>query len=389
MLKKVFFTAIFILVIPLFFIERIKFNREEREIFSSKKSINKYLESTSNISSKRSISQDFEADNSKLLSAEPNYTSQNEQKMSVPYANVNENFINRIVSKIGRGSTKDPPMKSSTQIIDSVSKPSNDGINQINSSEEAERNIQKFCLGFRHKEGEGIGYKNGYTTLEGQYISSFLQQRMSIFLDLRLHYFNNATFAANSGFGLRYLTKDSNVFGLNIYYDSRKIHNHPVFNQIAVGVEWLGIVDCRFNAYIPIQNTEDFSSSCQKNYPGGYRMIQRKYKKAITSVFFEVGSFLEQSKNFSVYGAVSQYYLELCKCNMAFGGKTRLKLTFYNFFGIEFIASYDTFYKTRGQIGIGLHYCWGGKKNDNKLFNNIYHNEIIPLGNCCKYDWNW
>ena len=66
----------------------------------------------------------------------------------------------------------------------------------------------------RHIEGRGVGYTQGYSTLE-----MFLAPPASVdksflpFLDLRGHIFNKGKPAANAGFGLRFI--GNHIFGIN------------------------------------------------------------------------------------------------------------------------------------------------------------------------------
>src|SRR5690348_10439786 len=59
-------------------------------------------------------------------------------------------------------------------------------------------------LGLRHIENKGIGYKTGYTTLEGFLAKDW--DRFVPFIDARGHIFNDGKWAANAGIGFRSLT---------------------------------------------------------------------------------------------------------------------------------------------------------------------------------------
>src|SRR5579872_4722137 len=68
----------------------------------------------------------------------------------------------------------------------------------------------------RHIEKEGIGYKEGYTTLEG--FSALNYDEWIPFVDLRGHVFNNGKFDTNVGLGTRYLM-GCRSYGINAFYD--------------------------------------------------------------------------------------------------------------------------------------------------------------------------
>ena len=100
----------------------------------------------------------------------------------------------------------------------------------------------------RHIDPGGIGYNQGYTTLEGFFPLYNGWDSWVLFLDARAHIFNNGRPACNAGLGTRYLTQ-SRAWGLNAYYDYRKT-NRQHYNQVGAGLESLGRVwDFRFNGY--------------------------------------------------------------------------------------------------------------------------------------------
>jgi hypothetical protein len=71
----------------------------------------------------------------------------------------------------------------------------------------------------RHIEEKGVGYNQGYTTVEGFFsLVEPLNESCIPFMDLRGHVFNNGKMAANGGLGVCYLTS-SRIWGANAYYD--------------------------------------------------------------------------------------------------------------------------------------------------------------------------
>ena len=98
--------------------------------------------------------------------------------------------------------------------------------------------LEHIRLSARYTTPKGIGYKQGYSTLEG-----FFAPRTPFrgtwlpFLDLRGHIFDNGKFAANAGMGLRYLSK-SRIWGINSYYDYRNTSRQH-YNQVSAGLETL------------------------------------------------------------------------------------------------------------------------------------------------------
>ena len=120
----------------------------------------------------------------------------------------------------------------------------------------------------RHIEPNGIGYDQGYTTLEGFFSPPEPWKGVWFpFLDARGHLFNDGKWAANGGLGLRYL-KCSRIWGATAYYDYRDTKHGP-FNQAALGLEALGEVwDFRINGYLP------FGSKVSKAYNTKFSRFQ-------------------------------------------------------------------------------------------------------------------
>ena len=104
-------------------------------------------------------------------------------------------------------------------------------------------------ISISHIEGKGIGYKDGYTSLD--LFFSDLHNNSLPFLNLRGHIFDDGRLASNVGIGYRQLWRDY-VFGGNIYYDYRNTHRLN-YNQISAGFEVLGKRwDFRINGYLPV-----------------------------------------------------------------------------------------------------------------------------------------
>lgn len=110
--------------------------------------------------------------------------------------------------------------------------------------------VQRF--GIAYEAGDGIGFDDGFTTLEFfTPIRGDLVWEM-VFGDARVFMHNDATVGANFGLGYRFYSLEQNrIWGVNAYYDYRQTDDND-FSQLGIGVESLGpIVDFRANAYIP------------------------------------------------------------------------------------------------------------------------------------------
>jgi parallel beta-helix repeat protein len=103
----------------------------------------------------------------------------------------------------------------------------------------------------RHDFGEGVGFRNGFTYLQGFMPIWQRPGRNVAFADVRLINFDDRNlWEWNIGGGYRWLSRcDSFVFGVNAYYDgNRTFHNN--YHQLGIGAEVLGeFLEFRLNTY--------------------------------------------------------------------------------------------------------------------------------------------
>lgn len=216
-------------------------------------------------------------------------------------------------------------------------------------------------VGIRHIESNGIGYNDGYTTLEGFFtydipsVTSWLP-----FLDVRGHIFNDGKVAANLGLGARYLT--SRVWGFSAFYDYRRDHNTN-YNQLSVGLESLGkIWDFRINGYLPLGRTKShFYHTRFHAFTGNQMIISQKRQFALKGFNAELGAHIKKYKNFVLYGAIGPYYFE-AENERSWGGQGRLFLKAFEYVTLQLSGSYDRIFKGVVQGEVGLTYRFGEKK---------------------------
>lgn len=240
-----------------------------------------------------------------------------------------------------------------------------------------------FRIGLRHIEAKGIGYQQGYTTLETFFASTEAWgDTWMPFLDVRGHVFNNATTAVNAGVGIRYL--DSRVWGISGYYDYRRTHVRH-YHQMSLGLESLGQVwDFRFNGYLPFGKTkESFSHSAS----------ERKREYALKSANLETGIHIDRFKQVFLYVAGGPYCLVRGRKG-TWGGELRASIDVLKYVRLQAITSYDPLFKWIAQGEIGLFISLGGRrkiqlKKDRscgveqllrrRAWTPVDRNEIIPV----------
>lgn len=230
-----------------------------------------------------------------------------------------------------------------------------------------------YRIDIRHIDPKGIGYKKGYTTLEGFFtLPHAIRNCWVPFIDVRGHVFNDGRPAANAGIGLRFV--DSRVYGANAYYDYRKT-KHGHYNQASIGFESLGrIWDFRVNGYLPFgdKNSRFFHAEFD-HFSDDHMIISRKQEFALKGVNGEVGIHLDQVDCIPFYLAMGPYYLE-GKGRNVYGGEFRASATFYTYLTLEARTSYDNVFHATYQGLISLNIPFGSRSN-------IWKN---PCRSCCK-----
>ncbi len=250
-----------------------------------------------------------------------------------------------------------------------------------------ENPIPPLQITVKHIEGKGVGYTEGYSTLEGFFAPTHKVTGNWIpFIDARMHVFNNGLPAANAGGGIRYLAK--RAWGLNTYYDFRKT-SHKNYNQVSAGLESLGeIWDFRINGYLPILGKQSSIFDIRFDHFSGHSMIlSRKKEFALKSIEGEVATHALKIRNTSAYLAAGPYYLT-GSGETSWGGKARLAFDFFSHFTAEAITSYDTLFRGICQGRVSLNIPLGpkrpipsSKKERKKLeyaHQRVARNEIIP-----------
>jgi len=221
-------------------------------------------------------------------------------------------------------------------------------------------NEKKTCrAGIRHIESGGIGYEDGYTTLEGFFSPDPNLWAVMPFLDARAHVSDNGKWAANAGIGLRTIW-ENRAYGINGYYDYRstqRMHS----NQFGLGLETLGtLFDFRINGYFPLGKKVSQSwDPAFGAFSGNQMLVSQKHQFAMTGVDAEFGFHLGKWKHFDFYTAAGPYYFRGDLGSNVWGGKARVAGMYKEFVGLELSNSYDTTFHNRLQGQISLSFSFG------------------------------
>lgn len=215
----------------------------------------------------------------------------------------------------------------------------------------------------RHIEANGIGYGEGYTTLEGFFspIHPWGEDEEWVpFADLRGHAFNDGRLAANAGLGIRYI--NNYVYGFNAYYDYRDTHRGH-YNQFSAGLEALGqIWDFRINGYLPVgrKNSKYYRTRFDK-FEDHYLYLSRKKEVSLKGANAEVGYHFDYFENMPFYFVAGTYYLHGTG-KTAWGGQIRARIDYYDYFTVEGNLSYDHLFKWVGQGQVSFNMPFGARR---------------------------
>lgn len=214
----------------------------------------------------------------------------------------------------------------------------------------------------RHLEYQGIGFNEGYTSLD-LFLENSAPWKCSnyLFLDLRGHIFNNGQPAANAGFGWRYLFDSlCHAVGIHTYYDYRKTKRKH-YNQIGVGVEYLNPTwEFRANGYIPVGSkmTHPFDLKFD-HFSGNNFFLSGKREFAMSGADAEIGWHFRQWENVDLYAGVGPYYFTGPIGKSAIGGQARLAARITPYVKIEVGDSYDQVFHNRFQAQLTLSMPFG------------------------------
>ncbi len=258
-----------------------------------------------------------------------------------------------------------------------------------------ESSIRPMRVSVRHIEANGIGYNQGYTTLEVFFSPIDFWNCWVPFLDLRGHVFNNGKMAANAGLGIRYLY-GSRIYGANAYYDYRNT-THRHYNQVSVGLETLGrLWDFRINGYLPVgKKVSPFYDPQFEEFSGNSIIVSRKQEFALKGANAEAGYHWDHYKNVPIYFAAGPYYLS-GSGKTAWGGELRAVIKIFEYVSVSGNTSYDSLFRWIGQGQLGINVSFGAKREvkqnsqasccsalslRTRSVQCIDRNEIIPVDN--------
>lgn len=253
-----------------------------------------------------------------------------------------------------------------------------------------------------HTEGEGLGYTQGYTSVDLFLTQPFFESEFVPFVDLRGHIFNNERFAGNAGLGMRwYDSCYDRVWGINFFYDSLRT-SHKTYHQFSLGLEALGERwDFRINGYLPIRHKTTQIYTLSYDFSSGF-LAKAREQFAMGGADAEVGYHFCRMQYVDIYAGAGPYFYWgrsrktknafRATCKEAIGGRLRASALFLNLFELEGVASYDSRFKWTSQVTLSLSipfdwFCSSRQQADvctpcwiqERLYQPVIRNEIIVV----------
>ena len=214
----------------------------------------------------------------------------------------------------------------------------------------------------RHDVGDGVGFNNGFTYLQGWIPLVQQTGRSVLFSDLRVVNFDNADYwEFNAGGGSRWYNADRDrIFGVNAYYDGRKTAT-TFFNQIGVGVESLGrYVDFRANGYAVVGPNSSIIGYNNPTFRGSNIVLDTLVENALSGFDFEIGTPIPFLERWDTRAFVGHYHYAAEQGPDVSGVRVRLEANVNHNVSLYFAAQHDAVLRTTVSGGIAMNF--GGRK---------------------------
>jgi hypothetical protein len=279
--------------------------------------------------------------------------------------------------------------------------------NTILSGYELIESLDSKCMTISHTEGQGLGYKQGYSSLDLFLAQPIFHSQIIPFADLRGHVFNNGRYAGNAGLGVRWLNSCYNkVWGINCYYDSFCTFHLP-YHQVGFGLEALGEKwDARINGYLPVGRKKTQIYRLSYDFTSSF-LAKVREQFALGGFDAELGYHFCNSCFCDLYAGLGPYFYWgrsketknafRKKFREAYGGRLSLAASFWGYFKLEGYTAYDSFFRWTGQATLSLNIpldFWNPacacipSLIEDQLFQQVRRNEIIVVERANRFSSN-
>ena len=210
--------------------------------------------------------------------------------------------------------------------------------------------------------GEGLGFDDGYATLEWFQPTCRNWTDRMLFTDVRAVISNdNARLGSNVGIVYRQFVEEWNrTIGLAGYWDTRYDHSF-VFQQGTVGIESLGeFIDARAFAYLPFGGKDGITTPSR--FSGNELILGGRFK-AMTGGTAELGLNLPPIGEFLVSGTAGYYYFEDDELIDAEGWSAGVEVSYLDVFEVDVTFRDDDQFGNTTSVGIVLTGLWDMKNH--------------------------
>lgn len=211
-------------------------------------------------------------------------------------------------------------------------------------------------LTLKHIEADGVGYRGGYSTLEGMFMFQVGQNHLP-FIDARWHVLDRGKMAANIGWGYRYNVAGSGVLiGGNAYYDQQGAPGRD-FRQLSAGIELLSsALDFRASGYFPIWTPKDVRSAKLFGFEQHNLLLRVRERMALAGTTGEFGTSIGSIGWARFYAAAGAYYFKRQTCSTDIGFQARIKGSWRDNIWAQVSVTHDQLFHTnvQGTVGISL-----------------------------------
>lgn len=219
------------------------------------------------------------------------------------------------------------------------------------SSDESPTYISR--LSASHRFGEGLGFTDGYTTLEWMMPTYDNWDDKILFFDGRL-IISDEDFRLGSNTGLVFRKYDSatnRIYGAMAYYDTRYFDSY-VFQQVATGVETLGqYVDARAMLYLPVPGADTHSNSSQF---AGNRFVIGSQTDSMSGATAEIGVNSPWFGDFQFSGFVGGYHFETDDLADIDGISGRAEVRVRDQFQVDLTVQDDDVFGQTASVGVTI-----------------------------------
>lgn len=208
-------------------------------------------------------------------------------------------------------------------------------------------------INFRHSEGDGIGYKKGYSTTE-LFLSDIFTDQL-IYFDGRGHFLNQGRWAFSAGGGYRgYYEPWDKAFGMNLFLDYRDTH-HTEFYQMTIGLEYFGkTINLRSNAYLPLGKARKTTGISFGEFRGNHGYFRTDVQQAMWGLDAEIEGKCYSYKKMDLDLSLRGYLLRGTQGRFTLGAQGSASAIFYDTFYLKGSCSYDDIFHLNAQGEVGL-----------------------------------